>query len=72
MNILITGGLGHIGSHFIDSINKIKKINQVYIIDDNSNNRINWILFVLDEKNFSRRLFHENVLTICVVKILFT
>ena len=40
MNILITGGLGHIGSHFIDSINKIKKINQVYIIDDNSNNRI--------------------------------
>jgi len=41
MNILITGGLGHIGSHFINSINKIKKINQVYIIDDNSNNRIN-------------------------------
>ena len=41
MNILITGGLGHIGSHFIDSINKIKKINQVYIIDNNSNNRIN-------------------------------
>jgi UDP-glucose 4-epimerase len=41
MNILITGGLGHIGSHFIDSINKIKKINQVYVIDNNSNNRIN-------------------------------
>jgi UDP-glucose 4-epimerase len=41
MNILITGGLGHIGSHFIDSIKKIKKINKVYIIDNNSNNRIN-------------------------------
>ena len=41
MNILITGGLGHIGSYVIDSINKIKKINQVYIIDNNSNNRIN-------------------------------
>lgn len=41
MNILITGGLGHIGSHFIDSINKVKKINKVYIIDNNSNNRIN-------------------------------
>ena len=38
MNILITGGLGHIGSHFIDSIKKIKKINKVYIIDNNSNN----------------------------------
>ena len=41
MNILITGGLGHIGSHFLNSINKVKKINQVYIIDNNSNNRIN-------------------------------
>jgi UDP-glucose 4-epimerase len=41
MNILITGGLGHIGSHFIDSINKVKKINKVYILDNNSNNRIN-------------------------------
>jgi len=49
MNILITGGLGHIGSHFIDSINKIKKINQVYIIDNNSNNRIN-LLFKFKKK----------------------
>ncbi len=43
MNILITGGLGHIGTHFLNSINKIKKINKVYIIDNNSNNRINSI-----------------------------
>ena len=28
MNILITGGLGHIGSHFIDSIRKVKKIDK--------------------------------------------
>ena len=41
MNILITGGLGHIGSHFINLINRVKKINQVYVIDNNSNNRIN-------------------------------
>lgn len=41
MNILITGGLGHIGSYFIDYINKIKNINKVYVIDNNSNNRIN-------------------------------
>ena len=41
MNILITGGLGHIGSYFINSLNKIKKVNHVYVIDNNSNNRIN-------------------------------
>jgi len=43
MNILITGGLGHIGTHLLNSINKIKKLNKVYIIDNNSNNRINSI-----------------------------
>jgi UDP-glucose 4-epimerase len=41
MNILITGGLGHIGSYLLNSINKIKKLDKVYIIDNNSNNRIN-------------------------------
>ena len=43
MNILITGGFGHIGTHLLNSINKIKKLNKVYIIDNNSNNRINSI-----------------------------
>jgi len=41
MNILITGGLGHIGTYLLNSINKIKKLDKVYIIDNNSNNRIN-------------------------------
>ena len=67
MNILITGGLGHIGTHFLNSINKIKKINKVYIIDNNSNNRINsifnyklkklnLILGDLTDKNVSKEL----------------
>lgn len=56
MNILITGGLGHIGSHFIDSINKIKKINQVYVIDNNSNNRIN-SLFKFKKKKLVKDFF---------------
>ena len=43
MNILITGGLGHIGTHLLKSINKIRNLNKVYIIDNNSNNRINSI-----------------------------
>lgn len=43
MNLLITGGLGHIGSYLITNLQKIKKISQVYIIDNNSNNKINSI-----------------------------
>ena len=41
MNVLITGGFGHIGSYLLNSINKIKKIKNVCVIDNNSNNRIN-------------------------------
>ena len=51
MNILITGGLGHIGSHFINLINRVKKINQVYVIDNNSNNRINSLFKFKKKKN---------------------
>ena len=65
MNILITGGLGHIGSHFIDSINKIKKINQVYIIDNNSNNRIN-SLFKFKKKKI--RLIFEDLCDVSCFK----
>ena len=52
MNILITGGLGHIGTHLLNSINKIKRLNKVYIIDNNSNNRINSI-FNFKDKNLN-------------------
>ena len=34
MKILITGGLGHIGSYLIQNINKIKYIKKVYIVDN--------------------------------------
>ena len=36
MKILITGGLGHIGSYFIENMNKIKIIKTIYIIDNMS------------------------------------
>ena len=39
MKILITGGLGHIGSHFLQNIYKIKKIKEIYIIDNLLTNR---------------------------------
>ena len=39
MKILITGGLGHIGSYFLENIYKIKNIKKIYIIDNLSTNR---------------------------------
>jgi UDP-glucose 4-epimerase len=39
MKILITGGLGHIGSYILENINKLKHVNHIYIIDDLSTSR---------------------------------
>ena len=39
MKILITGGLGHIGSYLLENIGKIKLIKKVYIIDSLVTNR---------------------------------
>ena len=39
MKILITGGLGHIGSYLLENIDKIKLIKKIYIIDNLSTNR---------------------------------
>ena len=34
MKILITGALGHIGSHLISNIHRLKKINKIYLVDN--------------------------------------
>ena len=39
MKILITGGLGHIGSYFLQNINKIKVLKKIYVIDNLSTQR---------------------------------
>ena len=39
MKILITGGLGHIGSYLLENINKIKLIKKIYVIDNLLTNR---------------------------------
>ena len=50
MKILITGGLGHIGSYLLENIDKIKFIKKIYIIDNLSTNRYN-SLFNLPKTN---------------------
>ena len=44
MKILLTGGLGHIGSYLINHLKNIKKIKKIYLVDNLSNERFD-ILF---------------------------
>ena len=41
MNLLITGGCGHIGSYIIEHIYKIKKIKKTIIIDNLKTTHVN-------------------------------
>ena len=50
MNLLITGGCGHIGSYLVNHINKIKKIKKTIVIDNLVSTQIN-SLFDNEEKN---------------------
>jgi len=50
MKILITGGLGHIGSYLLENIKNIKRVKKIYIIDNLSTNRY-CSLFNLQKSN---------------------
>ena len=50
MKILITGGLGHIGSYLISRLVKIKKIKKIYLIDNIGNQRFNVLFNLKNEK----------------------
>ena len=56
MNLLITGGCGHIGSYLLHNIAKIKKIKKTYVIDNFKSTNIN-SLFNLKKKN--KISFHQ-------------
>ena len=49
MNVLITGGLGHIGSYVLKRIINLKIIRKVYVVDNINNQRYD-ILFKLNNK----------------------
>ena len=50
MNLLITGGCGHIGSYLVHNIYKINKIKKTYVIDNFKSTNIN-SLFKVNKKN---------------------
>ena len=60
MNLLITGGFGHIGSHIIANINKIEKIKKLYIIDNIHNNKPN-SLFNIKKTKKKIYLFNKDL-----------
>ena len=62
MEILITGGLGHIGSYLLENIDKIKFIKKIYIIDNLSTNRY-CSLFNLPKTN-KKIYFYQNDLSL--------
>ena len=62
MKILITGGLGHIGSYLLENIDKIKFIKKIYIIDNLSTNRY-CSLFNLPKTN-KKIYFSQNDLSL--------
>ena len=49
MKLLITGGLGHIGSYVLKRIISLKVIDKIYVVDNISNQRYN-VLFKLSNK----------------------
>ena len=60
MNILITGGLGHIGSYILENIQKIKEVNKIYIIDNFSTQRF-CSLFRMPKNNKKKFFYNENL-----------
>ena len=59
MKILITGGLGHIGSYLLHNINKINLISKIYVIDNFSVNKLNSLSNIKHSKRIT--LIKENI-----------
>ena len=67
MNILVTGGLGHIGSFFLKNIKKINNLKNIYVVDANFGNNFNSLF----NKNINRKInfYLEDVLNFDFNKI---
>ena len=65
MNIIITGACGHIGSHFIENLNKIRNIKKVILIDNLTSNKTNSLFKIKTNKEidfYARDLCIKNSL----------
>ena len=53
MNIIITGACGHIGSYFIENLDKIRNINKVILIDNLHSNKANSLFKIKTKKKIN-------------------
>ena len=60
MNLLITGALGHIGSGLIEKLEKIKKLNNIYLLDSARSNNLH-VLFNLKAKKIKFKFLFEDL-----------
>jgi len=60
MNLLITGALGHIGSGLIEKLEKIKKLNNIYLLDSARSNNLH-VLFNLKAKKKKFKFLFEDL-----------
>ena len=67
MNILITGGMGHIGSLLINKLSALDKIKKIVIIDNFSSER--YISFINLKNRKKIIFFDENLINLDVTKI---
>ena len=56
MNLLVTGGMGHIGSKLINKLSSLNEIKQIIVIDDFSSER--YITFI-NLKNREKIIFYD-------------
>ena len=61
MNIIITGACGHIGSYFIENLDKIRNINKVTLIDNLDSNKANSLFKIKTKKKID---FYARDLTV--------
>ena len=62
MNILITGGLGHIGSSLLKNLKKINNLKYVYIIDSLRSNNVNVLFNLRTKKNVNIKFIKEDLI----------
>ena len=67
MNLIITGGMGHIGSKLINKLSSLKKIKKILIIDDFSSER--YITFIKLKNRQKIIFFDENLVNFDIKKI---
>ena len=69
MNILVTGGMGHIGSKLINKLTSLKKIKKIIIIDNFSTER--YISFINLKRRKKILFFDEDLANFDIKKIKF-